>query len=186
LTDEELMSAYAGGDRAAFTVLFRRWAPRLHAFFLRSVREAATAEDLLQVTFLKVHRARASFNPLLRLRAWVYAIAVRELAEELRRRQRTPLASKKEQDDTEHRPASDDAARSLDEQRRSSAIRAAIERLPDSQRTVLYLHRYEEMSFAEIAHALGLTEGAVKLRAFRAYERLREELAFLLDEERAA
>ena len=90
MTDEELMSAYARGDRAAFAALFQRWAPRLHGFFVKSLREPAAADDLLQTTFLKVHRARTTFRPLLRLRGWLYAIAVHELREELRRRRRTP------------------------------------------------------------------------------------------------
>ena len=74
----------------------------------------------------------------------------------------------------------------LEARQRATAVQAAIERLPESQRAVLYLHRYEEMTFAEIAQVLGTTEGAVKLRAFRAYEKLRVELVELLDEERAA
>lgn len=185
MTDEQLMSAYARGDRAAFTALFRRWAPRLHGFFLRSLREQATADDLLQVTFLKVHRARATFQPLRQLRSWIYAIAVRELREELRRRRHTPLASKEQQDREDHGIV-DDVHRNLEGRRRATSVREAIDRLPESQRAVLYLHRYEEMTFVEIAQALGTTEGAVKLRAFRAYETLRRDLAALVGEEQAA
>jgi RNA polymerase sigma-70 factor (ECF subfamily) len=51
---------------------------------------------------------------------------------------------------------------------------------------VIYLHRFEEMTFAEIAAVLGTSEGAVKLRAFRGYEKLREELAPLLEKDQAA
>jgi RNA polymerase sigma-70 factor (ECF subfamily) len=185
LTDEELMSAYATGDPGAFTVLFRRWAPRLHGFFLRTLGEPAAADDLLQLTFLKLHRARDRFQPLLRLRSWLYGIAGHELQEELRRRRRTPLSTEEQQaKESDERDAGPDPA--LEANRRALAVRAALERLPESQRAVLYLHRYEEMTFAEIAQALHTTEGAVKLRAFRAYERLRQELVGLLDEERAA
>jgi RNA polymerase sigma-70 factor (ECF subfamily) len=56
------------------------------------------------------------------------------------------------------------------------AVRAALDRLPESQRTVIHLHRYEGMTFVEIAQVLGTTPGAVKLRAFRGYEQLRAEL----------
>ncbi len=178
------MSAYASGDRRSFTALFQRWAPRLHGFFMRALREPAAADDLLQMTFLKLHRARGSFRPLLRLRGWLYAIATRELREELRRRRHSPLASKEQQDEERHENADD--PHPLEARQRATAVQTAIERLPESQRAVLYLHRYEEMTFAEIAQVLGTTEGAVKLRAFRAYEKLREELVELLDEERAA
>jgi RNA polymerase sigma-70 factor (ECF subfamily) len=55
-------------------------------------------------------------------------------------------------------------------------VRAAIKRLPESQRVVVHLHRYEELTFEQIADVLGTTPGAVRVRASRAYERLREDL----------
>ena len=179
------MSAYASGDRRAFSSLFAKWGPRLHGFLTRGLGDPAAADDVLQVTFLKIHRARASFKPLLRLRTWLYSIAVRELREELRRRRHTPLASPDMQE-REQADASPDVQRSLEMRHRASAVREALARLPEAQRMVVHMHRYEEMSFAEIAQALGMTEGAVKQRAFRAYETLRAELVHLLDEERAA
>src|SRR5262249_44477981 len=108
-----------------------------------------------------------------------------ELREELRRRRHTPLASMEQQDREDHGIV-DDVHRSLEGRRRANSVREAIDRLPESQRAVLYLHRYEEMTFLEIAQALGTTEGAVKLRAFRAYETLRRDLAALVGEEQAA
>ena len=59
-------------------------------------------------------------------------------------------------------------------------MRAALDALPESQRTVIHLHRYEGLTFAEISRVLGTTPGAVKLRAFRGYETLRERLKGLL------
>jgi len=62
----------------------------------------------------------------------------------------------------------------------AEAVRRALDALPESQRTVIHLHRYEGLTFAEIAQVLGTTPGAVKLRAFRGYETLRitlQELA---------
>ena len=176
------MSAYARGDRRSFALLFQRWAPRLHGFFLKSLRERAIADDLLQLTFLKVHRARTSFQPALRLRAWIYTIAVHELREEMRRRKRAPLGDGAAYD----APSDDDPQRTMEALQRTNVVRAAIAALPPAQREILYLHRYEDMTFGEIAAVLGSSEGAVRIRAFRAYERLREELAVLMDEERAA
>ena len=179
------MTTYASGDRRSFVLLFQRWAPRLHGFFQRTLGESAAADDLLQSTFLKLHRARGSFQPLLRLRSWIYGIATHELQEELRRRKHTPLASEEDQQTVPDKPAPE-MHTALEASQRASKVRAAIDRLPEKQRAVLYLHRFEEMGFAEIARLLGTTEGAVKLRAFRAYERLRQDLVSLIDEERAA
>ena len=179
------MAAYTGGDRQSFAPLFARWAPRLHGFFLRSLGDQAAAEDLLQTTFLQVHRARATFRPLQRLHSWMFGIAAHTLSDELRRRHRAPLASEEAQGVLGELPAPL-ALRPLEEAERAKAVREALDRLPEAQRAVLYLHRWEEMSFAEIAGALGTTEGAIKLRAFRAYQRLRTELGALVTEERAA
>jgi RNA polymerase sigma-70 factor (ECF subfamily) len=176
-TDEDLMSAYVAGDARAFERLFARLAPRIHGFFLRSFRREDVADDLLQVTFMKVHRARQQYRPELKLSPWVFAVAARVRLDELRRRLR--LAE----------DADEDAVARADEQCASDppldtgvrdAVRSALDALPQSQRTVIHLHRYEGMTFAEIGQVLGTTAGAVKLRAFRGYETLREQLKGLL------
>ncbi len=183
--EERLMLAYAGGDLAAFDELFRRLQPRLHAFLLRMCRDRALADDLLQRTFLKIHHARLEYRSEGRLRAWAYAIAGRVGLDELRRRKR----SLEDLDEAELERA--DATASVQERLRNpaeeaeivAAVRAAVDALPESQRMVLQLHRFEGLSFAEIGRALGTSEGAIKLRAFRAYERLRSTLAPLVDKE---
>jgi len=176
-TDEELMSAYVAGDARACEKLFARLAPRVHAFFRRSFRDEGVADDLLQVTFMKVHRARAQYRRDLKLGPWLFAVAARVRVDELRRRFRLPedadedaiaLAEAQPQPDP---PLDSDV---------KDAVRAALDALPQSQRTVIHLHRYEGMTFAKIAQVLGTTAGAVKLRAFRGYETLREQLKGLL------
>jgi len=64
-------------------------------------------------------------------------------------------------------------------------VRAAVDQLPETQRVVVHLNRFEGLTFVQIAHVLGTTEGAVKLRAFRAYERLRQLLRECSREEAA-
>lgn len=178
------MAAYADGDRRSFDVLFRRWAPRIHGFFMRALGERQSADDLLQVTFLKVHRARREFRRLSSLRPWLFSVATHALKDELRRRKRLPLAREEQQEAVAETVAAGDDLVSLDSRERAVAVRAALEQLPVSQRTVLHLHRFEQMSFAQIAQVLGTTEGAVKLRAFRAYETLRTLLRKSLEEAR--
>jgi RNA polymerase sigma-70 factor (ECF subfamily) len=175
MTDEELMAAYAAGDARAFGQLFARLAPRVHGFFRRSFRDSAVADDLLQVTFMKVHRARERYRTDLRVAPWIFTVAARVRLDELRRRRRMPEDAGEEvlakADEAAAREAAPPPGNDLQE-----AVRAALDRLPESQRTVIHLHRYEGMTFVEIAQVLGTTAGAVKLRAFRGYERLRQEL----------
>jgi RNA polymerase sigma factor (sigma-70 family) len=177
-SDETLMAAYVSGDRHAFEQLFARLAPRLHRFFRRSFSAESTADDLLQVTFLKLHRARDTYKPDMRVAPWAFAIAARVRLDEYRKRKRLAedgdeeaLARADEARATEPR---DDGAIDGDA---ADAVRRAIDALPESQRVVIHLNRFEEMTFAEIARVLGTTEGAVKLRAFRAYGALRRALA---------
>jgi RNA polymerase sigma-70 factor (ECF subfamily) len=176
-TDEELMSAWVAGDARAFEQLFARLAPRVHGFFFRSFRDESVADDLLQVTFMKVHRARAQFRPGLRLAPWLFAVAARVRVDELRRRLRLP------EDADEDVIARADEQAPRDEPLATDvrdAVRSALEALPESQRAVIHLHRYEGMTFSEIGGLLGTTAGAVKLRAFRGYETLRQRLKGLL------
>lgn len=174
------MAAYVAGDRRAFEQLFARLAPRLHRFFRRSFSAEATADDLLQVTFLKLHRARDTYKTGMRVAPWAFAIAARVRLDEFRRRKR--LA----EDGDEEALARADEARAADTRDEGAidgdtadTVRRAVEALPESQRVVVHLNRFEDMTFAEIARVLGTTEGAVKLRAFRAYEALRQALASL-------
>lgn len=184
------MEGWLGGRPGAFDRLFEALAPRLHAFFARSFGDAAVADDLLQITFLKLHRARADYVPGAPVRPWVFAIAARVRLDELRRRRRVPedadeeaLAKADERASAEAPPSGEDAVDASD---RAARVRAALAELPESQRVVVVLHRYEGLTFGEIARALGTTEGAVKLRAFRAYERLRVRLASLAGGEEGA
>jgi len=176
-TDEDLMSAYVAGDARAFETLFARLAPRVHGFFLRSFRDEGVADDLLQVTFMKVHRARASFRPGFKIRPWLFAVAARVRADELRRRLRLPEDADEEAIARADEQAPRDPPPDEDVK---DAVRAALDALPESQRAVIHLHRYEGMTFAEIARALGTTAGAAKLRAFRGYETLRRQLKGIL------
>ena len=175
------MEAYVAGDAEAFLRLFRALAPSVHAFFARTVRQGAAAEDLLQTTFLKLHRARRSWRRGGRLRPWVFTIAARVRSDWLRRSGR----AEEEVDDEAHPSpeASSDPAAAVLARERAERVRAALESLSGPQRVVVHLHRFEELSFAEIGKVLGISEGAAKLRAFRAYAELRRLLADLVMED---
>ena len=175
------MEAYVGGDAEAFDRLFRSLAPSIHAFFVRSVGRGPAAEDLLQTTFLKLHGARRSWRRGERLRPWVFTIAGRVRIDWLRRQGRT---EEEGDDDSLADPERrGDPADAVLAHERAERVRAALESLAEPQRVVVHLHRFEELGFAEIGRVLGISEGAAKLRAFRAYGQLRSALADLVTEE---
>jgi RNA polymerase sigma-70 factor, ECF subfamily len=177
-SEETLMARYVTGDVAAFRRLFALLAPRVHGFFLRSFGDSCLADDLTQNTFLKFHRARRAYRRDLPLKPWVFTIAASVRRDELRRLYRLPPHV--EEGELEHAElaAGSPLIREPDSSvaSKSDEVRDALLRLPESQRVVLHLHTYEELTFQEIAVILGTTPGAVRVRASRAYERLREEL----------
>ncbi len=170
-SDEELMRCYVQeADRHAFEQIFARYASRLLGMFRRSGCSDPIAQDMLQQTFLHVHRARNDFRLDGRLRPWVFAIGMNVRREYFRKRKRRPET---QLDLDKHREPSVDPAASTATDR---LVRRAIAELPDSQREVILLHWFEELSFREISAIVGASLSAVKVRAHRGYERLREAL----------
>jgi RNA polymerase sigma-70 factor (ECF subfamily) len=177
------MAAYAAGDERAFGPLFRALAPRLMAFFRRSLADHALCEDLVQSTFVRLHAARASYLVGAPVRPWVFTIAARVRIDELRRRQRRIQTSGDGDLDNVHAETDADTdfqasagVEALDEKARQDSVRDAIDALPAGYRIVVHLHRFEGLSFPEIGKVLGCTAGAARIRAFRAYAILRERL----------
>jgi RNA polymerase sigma-70 factor (ECF subfamily) len=170
--DDALMEKFCRGDENAFELLYARYAPPVLAFLTRMVRDPALAEDLLQVTFLSVVRARGRYQPGTTVRAWVFAIAGNAGRDALRRRQarREDLSASAEVAAPAVTPADGpdpSAARMLQQ---------ALMQLPFEQREAVVLHKLHDLSFEEISKALGITVSAAKVRAHRGYHRLRELL----------
>jgi len=166
------MAAYVEGDAKAFRTLFDRYAPLLQRVFLRRMRTPELARDLVQQTFLQLHRARNDFRPDALVRPWLMTIAMNLFREHYRRSARRPEALFDPVGTLEPRESAHGQERS--DLRRDLA--AALEKLPEDQREVVMLHWFDGLSFPEIAEMLGATSGAVRVRAHRAYATLREYL----------
>lgn len=178
------MAGYMAGERRAFETLFARFAPRLHRFFLRSFGNTSVADDMLQTTFLRLHQGRRTYRDGAPVRPWLFTIAARVRSDELRRRHRLPPeADESALDRAEALAEASRDPRAGDPTETGDRVRRALEKLPEAQRIVVHLHRFEGMTFAEIASVLGNTEGAVRVRAFRAYAKLRDNLRDLVEEE---
>jgi len=182
-TEERLMADYVNGNELAFRALFKRLGPRVRRFFLRKFGDDTIADDMQQITFLKMHRARQRYRIGEPVRPWLFTIAARVRIDELRRRRNFENGG----DDLNRADIRNAMARAyeLDPVERADIavkVRLALTSLPESQRIVVQMHRYEGLTFREIGKTLGVTEAAVKLRAFRAYGQLRKRLAPVLEE----
>jgi len=168
------MAAYIRGDAEAFDALYRYFAPRLYRFFLGRFRDAAIASDLFQTTFFKVHRRRDSYRTGSPVSPWLFTIAERVRIDELRRRGRE--AARRRELDLEEAPGAPPSPPGPDAAV-VAAVRDAIADLPEGQREVVLLHKLEGLPLARVGEVLGITEGAAKVRAHRAYGTLRKLLA---------
>ena len=165
------MAAYLDGDRAAFDALFSRYAPRLRQMLGRRIARGEDVADVVQQTFLQLHRARKDFRVDAKLRPWLYTIALNLSRQYFRRQGRRPETGLGDQDPPER-------GREGDPERTSEAreLREALADLPAPQREVVELHWFEGLPFKEVAQIVGASESAVKVRAHRAYAKLRTRL----------
>ena len=169
------MERYADGDQAAFATVYDELAPKLYKYLLKAAHNAATAEDLLQQTFLKLHDARARFQTGMAVEPWAFAIA-RRLFIDWQRRGKVVFVPKFELAIHEFAGTEPDADAILRGRELSEKLSHALEGLSPPQREAFLLVREQGLSMAEAAEILGTTVTAVKLRSHRAYEKLR--LAF--------
>jgi len=176
---ETLMERYAAGDAEAFGALYEALAPRIYGYLCRSLYDRDLAKEVLQETFLRLHRVRTRYAVGERVLPWVITISANLRRDLLRRRGRR-RESPTEPADLEAAPAPEPEVPDAD---LAAQLLAAVRALPPGQRDVILLHKYEGLSFEEVARATGSTVGAVKLRAFRGYETLRKKLGDSLRQE---
>ncbi len=171
-SDEELMAAYVAGEKKAFSELFSRYGGMLVRLMSRHIRNQDDVQELVQQTFLQLHRARNDFDQSRRLRPWLMTIAFNLKREYYRRRMRKPEAA------LEHEPPASDRGMDHPLERKNAAVRlrTALTKLPAGQREVIEMHWFQELSFPEVAEILGLSVSAVKVRAHRGYRKLRGEI----------
>jgi RNA polymerase sigma-70 factor (ECF subfamily) len=174
-SDEALMAAYATGDRAAFSALFGRYSALVWRALRRGGIADDVARDLVQQTFLQLHRARRDFRPDKgKVRPWLMTIAYnvkRDYLRSKKRRVEVPLEAER------HVGESADPGGGLDDEREARRVREAVAKLPPKLRDVIEMHWFMELPFADVADALGVSRSAAKVRAHRAYKKLKEMLA---------
>lgn len=171
--DEVLLARIAGGDRAAFAMLFRRHAGRVRAYLMRSGIARAEAEEAVQEVMLAVWRRAATFDPA-RAGAltWLFAVARNRRVDMLRRRRPVP-----DPDDPLFRPDPDPGAQARTMAAdRDAAVRSAMAALSAEQRDVVRLAFYDGLTHAQIAAMTDLPLGTVKSRLRLAMDRLRGAL----------
>jgi RNA polymerase sigma-70 factor (ECF subfamily) len=168
-TLDRLMREYQSGSLMAFETLYRTLAPRLNGFIRARVRGDARAKDLLQETFLEIHRSRHTYLPGSSVASWAFGVAQNVMLRHRRverRRDRYEIADASE----------------LESQISTTAdfelhpLQNALEHLSPDSRATWWMRNIEGLSFEAIAHKLGIAATAVRLRCSRASKIVRAAL----------
>ena len=167
------MQAYLDGDIEAFDALYGAFAGRLRGYLLSQCRDATLADDLLQETFMQIHRSRRTYQPGRPVTPWIYAIArhvylMKRRSTGRRMRFEDGMAADARTADVSH-----DAIGGIVD---GDRVRRALREVPADQREALLMHHVEGWSFVEIAARLGIRVNAAKTRAFRGMKKMRDHL----------
>lgn len=187
LSDEQLFQRYTDGDEDGFQLLMERYEPRIQGFLRKRLSDEERVEDLTQDTFLRIHRARDSYDPGRKFSTWIHTIANNLLKNEFRNRSRrretafSELRPEHSSSGAPARPVEFEAAQADPEQEtyRSElreAIGTAIERMDEHHRIPFVMREVEDLSYEEIAEAIGIPVGTVKSRLNRARHSFRSLL----------
>jgi RNA polymerase sigma-70 factor (ECF subfamily) len=167
---DTLMARYQAGDSAAVTALVEAVGPPLHRFFMAQSASRSDADDLLQETWLRIHRVRHTYRPGEPVLPWFYAIARRVRIDHHRRASRTtarerPLES-----------VSDLSATQSRDETQADDLETLLAPLSDSQRDIIRMLKVTGMSLEEVARATSCSVGSVKQKVHRAYRKLRDTM----------
>jgi RNA polymerase sigma-70 factor, ECF subfamily len=168
---EALLERYQQADAPATTELIRRLSPDLLRFFLAQETSRMEAEDLLQNTWLRIHKARHTYRAGAPVLPWVFAIAKHVRVDGYRKRRRI-LQYESATESLPEPPLPQDAAPG-----EVPTFESLIADLPESQREVLTMLKVNGLSLEEVALATSSTVGAVKQKASRGYAKLRTLLS---------
>jgi RNA polymerase sigma-70 factor (ECF subfamily) len=178
-SDEELLVRYRDcGDVAAFEVLVHRYEKPLYNYLRRYLRNGSLAEDVFQMTFLRVHEKCRLFANDRRFRPWLYSIATHQAIDTLKKEALRRAVSLDEQ----HSVNDNDLGTLLnmlkspvaspleqaEEHERAAWTRRAVDALPDHQRVVLLMIFFQGLKYREVAEILQLPVGTIKSRVYKA------------------
>ncbi len=178
-TDERLMQQVAAGDRAQMAPLVRRYASPLLTYIQRMIGDRHRSEELFQEVFMAVWRKRRTYKTNRAFRPWLFAIATNQCRADFRsaaKRQQTASYGGAGKADTVATDGNPGPADTLLQTETQQLVLAAVERLPDQQRSVVVLRVFNGLTFAEISQAVGCAEPTARSYMHHALASMRRYL----------
>ena len=184
--DAQLIHEILSGDEAAFSRLIQKYQKSVHALAWRKIGDFHDAEEITQDIFLQVYKKLSTLKDPNQFAGWLYVIANRHCIAWMRKRK--PTVQSLEETSVKEREKSD-YERYVSEQREAEAIERRreiveelLEKLPESERTVVTLYYLGEMTLKEIGNFLGVSVNTIASRLQRARKRLRADQELLIQE----
>ena len=177
--DAELIQRTLAGDNNAFSEFVKKYQKQVHALAWRKVGDFHTAEDITQDTFLKAYQRLHTLKEPQRFAGWLYVIATRRCLAWFRKKRLqkqvlenvgTPATNK----DAYSQHVAEEQAKTVDKELRE-VVKKLLETLQESDRTVITLHYFAEMTCEEMSEFLGVSANTIKSRLRRARNRLKKE-----------
>lgn len=174
LSDRDLIARVLDGEDRAYEVLVDRYSHMVFTLAVRMLRDREVAEETAQDIFVKAYQSLSGYRGSARFSTWLYTIAYHRILDVAARENRH--RSYRTDELPEGRPLCDleDTWSRLMDRERRDLILMALEELPEDDRLLISLFYLQEQSLREIAAITGIRAGTVKVRLFRARERLRD------------
>jgi len=174
-SDKNLLLAHCSGSSTAFAELVQRHGPAVGGYLQRMCGKTVEPEDMFQETFKQIHEKAHTFNGGC-FKAWLFRIATNTAISNLRKQKRQSFFSLNFQDDSQQscQPMAQDSnpIENVMKAERKKQVQKAIDSLPPGQRATLLLAYYEQLTYPQVAKALGCSVGTVKKQMFRALKKL--------------
>lgn len=168
MTDELLMEAVKNGDLQQASLLFDRYHKRLFNFLAKMTMERTIAEDLTQNVFLRMLKYRNSYREGAKFQSWIYQMARNVFVDHYQEsKNKNGFVKMETLPDT-----MDEDYQDTEQQER--LLHQSLERLPDEQRELLVLTRFQHMKYEEVAEIMNTTVANIKVKVHRAINKLRE------------
>lgn len=183
--DVELIQQILDGDQAAFTTLVEKYQKGLHALIWQKIGDFHIAQEITQDVFLKAYQRLETLKDHKMFSGWLYVIAIRQCADWLRKNhlpiQSLETVDTKEVDQVSYNEYVEEQRKLDEDESRRLLVRSLLNKLPESERTVMTLHYLGEMTCEAISRFLGVSQNTIKSRLNRARNRLKNEEDIIIE-----
>ncbi len=183
MQDQQLIEKFKAGDEQAFDTLFKKYQMIVLNTCYRLLQDDTDSQDAAQEIFIKVYRALPKFKPDAQFTTWLYRICINHCYNVLRARKRkklTSIFSKNDQNENsllEKIEDTNNPMQDMEKKELKEMVIYAVNQLPKNQRTAVILHRFEGLSYKEIADVMNTTVSSVESRLHRAKLALAKNLS---------